>query len=232
MSPSPPARCSPLPASPRRPRSSTARSYLPTGVGLLLFGLGAGIAMPAATELIMATLPPARAGVGSAVNDTVRELGGALGVAVIGSVAATSYAASLQSELTPLPRVHHPRAAPVHRQRRQRPPHERPARSERNRDRVARPYRVRDSMSGSLWVAVGLAITATVIAVVYLPRREQKVHAEATHGALVHVEPIAPVLSAPQHDGSTFSGTDGAADSCAVRTTPRPNERNARDQLP
>ena len=78
-------------------------SYVPTGVGLLLFGLGAGIAMPAATDLIMATLPPARAGVGSAVNDTVRELGGALGVAVIGSIAATSYASSMQSELTALP---------------------------------------------------------------------------------------------------------------------------------
>ena len=67
-------------------------SYLPTGIGLFLFGLGAGIAMPAATEMIMATLPPARAGVGSAVNDTVREFGGALGVAVIGSIAATAYA--------------------------------------------------------------------------------------------------------------------------------------------
>ena len=80
---------SPRQASPSRPPSSTERSYVPTGVGLLLFGLGAGIAMPAATDLIMATLPPARAGVGSAVNDTVRELGGALGVAVIGSIAAT-----------------------------------------------------------------------------------------------------------------------------------------------
>ena len=83
-------------------------SYVPTGVGLLLFGLGAGIAMPAATDLIMATLPPARAGVGSAVNDTVRELGGALGVAVIGSVAATNYAASLQSELTRFPDISDP----------------------------------------------------------------------------------------------------------------------------
>jgi MFS family permease len=73
-------------------------SYLPTGIGLL-FGLGAGVAMPAATEMIMATLPPARAGVGSAVNDTVREFGGALGVAVIGSVAATSYATSMRSKL-------------------------------------------------------------------------------------------------------------------------------------
>lgn len=71
-------------------------SYARTGVGLLLFGLGAGIAIPTATGLIMSTLPPARAGVGSAVNDTVRELGGALGVAVIGSVAASMYASDLQ----------------------------------------------------------------------------------------------------------------------------------------
>ena len=80
-------------------------SYVPTGIGLLLFGLGAGIAMPAATEMIMATLPPARAGVGSAVNDTVREFGGALGVAVIGSVAATSYATSMHSELGRFPNL-------------------------------------------------------------------------------------------------------------------------------
>ncbi len=80
-------------------------SYVPTGVGLLLFGLGAGIAMPPATEMIMATLPPARAGVGSAVNDTVREFGGALGVAVIGSVAATSYATSMHGELDQFPNL-------------------------------------------------------------------------------------------------------------------------------
>ena len=78
-------------------------SYVPTGVGLALFGLGAGIAMPAATELIMSTLPPARAGVGSAVNDTVREVGGALGVAVIGSVAASSYASNLHGQVDHLP---------------------------------------------------------------------------------------------------------------------------------
>ena len=55
--------------------------------------------------MIMATLPPARAGVGSAVNDTVREFGGALGVAVIGSVAATSYATSMRGELDQFPNL-------------------------------------------------------------------------------------------------------------------------------
>jgi hypothetical protein len=72
-------------------------SYLPTGVGLFLFGLGAGVAMPAATDSIMGALPAARAGVGSAVNDTTRELGGVLGVAVVGSVAATAYSTSMQA---------------------------------------------------------------------------------------------------------------------------------------
>jgi EmrB/QacA subfamily drug resistance transporter len=51
-----------------------------------LFGIGLGLTSAPATESIMGSLPPARAGVGSAINDTTRQTGGALGVAVIGSV--------------------------------------------------------------------------------------------------------------------------------------------------
>ena len=47
--------------------------------------------MAPATESIMGSLPPAKAGVGSAMNDTTRQMGGALGVAVIGSILATAY---------------------------------------------------------------------------------------------------------------------------------------------
>jgi EmrB/QacA subfamily drug resistance transporter len=57
----------------------------------LLFGLGMGCVMAPATESIMGSLPKAKAGVGSAVNDTTRQAGGALGVAVIGSVFAATY---------------------------------------------------------------------------------------------------------------------------------------------
>ena len=163
-------------------------SYVPTGVGLLLFGLGAGIAMPAATDLIMATLPPARAGVGSAVNDTVRELGGALGVAVIGSIAATNYSASVRSELTRHPDItDHVRhlltdnvGSAVHTS----------GQLGANGAEIASIARTAfvNSMSVSLWVAVGLAVTATVIAVVHLPRRERHVHAAPAHGTVVHVE--------------------------------------------
>jgi len=49
------------------------------------------LVMPPATESIMGSLPPAKAGVGSAVNDTTRELGGALGIAVMGSVTSSIY---------------------------------------------------------------------------------------------------------------------------------------------
>jgi hypothetical protein len=49
------------------------------------------------TESIMGSLPPHRAGVGSAVNDTTRQTGGALGVAVLGSIFAARYHAAIGS---------------------------------------------------------------------------------------------------------------------------------------
>jgi DHA2 family multidrug resistance protein-like MFS transporter len=51
----------------------------------------------------MGSLPPAKAGVGSAVNDTVREVGGALGVAVLGSVLASQYTGAIGSTTAGLP---------------------------------------------------------------------------------------------------------------------------------
>jgi EmrB/QacA subfamily drug resistance transporter len=62
---------------------------------MILMGLGMGLISTPATESILLVLPPARAGVGSAVNDATRELGGTLGVAVVGSVFSSVYAAHL-----------------------------------------------------------------------------------------------------------------------------------------
>ena len=62
---------------------------------MVLMGLGMGFISTPATESILLVLPPARAGVGSAVNDATRELGGTLGVAVVGSVFSSIYAAHL-----------------------------------------------------------------------------------------------------------------------------------------
>lgn len=70
---------------------------------MALMGGGLGLAQAPATESIMGALPPERAGVGSAVNDTARELGGTLGVAVIGSVFASIYANGLDDALAGVP---------------------------------------------------------------------------------------------------------------------------------
>ncbi len=66
---------------------------------------GLGLVMAPATEAIMGSLPPEKAGVGSAVNDTTRELGGTLGVAILGSLFASAYGSKLVDLLsgTPLP---------------------------------------------------------------------------------------------------------------------------------
>lgn len=66
---------------------------------MIMLGLGLGLVSTPATESILRVLPPSRAGVGSAVNDATRELGGTLGVAVAGSVFASQYAGKLLSLL-------------------------------------------------------------------------------------------------------------------------------------
>jgi EmrB/QacA subfamily drug resistance transporter len=66
---------------------------------MILMGIGMGLISTPATESILLVLPPARAGVGSAVNDATRELGGTLGVAVVGSIFSSVYAAHLASGL-------------------------------------------------------------------------------------------------------------------------------------
>jgi EmrB/QacA subfamily drug resistance transporter len=72
--------------------SNTIMSSFTIGfVVRLIYGIGMGITTAPVTESIMGSLPPARAGVGSAVNDTTRQTGGALGVAMLGSVFAARY---------------------------------------------------------------------------------------------------------------------------------------------
>ncbi len=66
---------------------------------MVLMGLGLGLISTPATESILQVLPPARAGVGSAVNDATRELGGTLGVAVVGSLFSSLYGDRLASLL-------------------------------------------------------------------------------------------------------------------------------------
>jgi EmrB/QacA subfamily drug resistance transporter len=76
------------------------RDYLPA---MIVMGTGIALTWAPTTESIMGSLPPEKAGIGSAVNDTVREVGGALGVAVLGSVLASQYTSALGSATAGLP---------------------------------------------------------------------------------------------------------------------------------
>jgi len=77
--------------------SATGEPYLQIAAQMVIMGTGLGLTSTPATESILSVLPPAKAGVGSAVNDATREAGGALGVAVIGSVFSSAYLSRLSA---------------------------------------------------------------------------------------------------------------------------------------
>jgi MFS transporter, DHA2 family, multidrug resistance protein len=69
---------------------------------MVLMAAGLALTTSPATEAIMGALPPGKAGAGSAVNDTTRELGGTLGVAIVGSVLSSAYSSHIATALTRL----------------------------------------------------------------------------------------------------------------------------------
>ncbi len=77
--------------------------YLSVLPGMLVIGVGVGLTMPLATESITSALPRSRQGVASALNDVTRELGTALGVALLGAVVAAGYRDSLSGRLDGVP---------------------------------------------------------------------------------------------------------------------------------
>jgi hypothetical protein len=83
--------------------SSVTASYGWFAFGVVVQALGMGITTAPSTGAIMRSLPLHKAGVGSAVNDTTRELGGALGVAVLGSLVASRFRSSMQGAVSGLP---------------------------------------------------------------------------------------------------------------------------------
>jgi EmrB/QacA subfamily drug resistance transporter len=73
--------------------------YLVAFIGICAMAGGMSLVMAPATESIMGSLPKEKAGVGSAINDTTRQTGGALGVAVIGSILVSGYHSGLSGHL-------------------------------------------------------------------------------------------------------------------------------------
>jgi EmrB/QacA subfamily drug resistance transporter len=88
---------------------TTHFAYWHFAVGLAVFAAGMGLAGTPATTAITSSLPASRQGIASAVNDTSRELGGALGIAILGSLLNDRY----RTQIAPATR-HLPRAAAAH----------------------------------------------------------------------------------------------------------------------
>ncbi len=83
--------------------SSVAGGYLSILPGLIVMGAGMGLSMTPSTIAITESLPLEKQGVASALNDTVREVGGAVGIALLGSVLNSAYRANVSAATEALP---------------------------------------------------------------------------------------------------------------------------------
>ena len=78
--------------------------YWVVGTALVCLAVGMANTMAPATDAVMGAVPEANAGVGSAMNDTTRQVGGALGVAILGSLLNGAYSSGMESATAALPR--------------------------------------------------------------------------------------------------------------------------------
>jgi len=147
---------------------------------MMLNGFGLGFTTTPATESIMGSLTPDKAGIGSAVNDTTRELGGTLGVAVIGSVFTSVYVGALRegevfAGLPPEARGASEESVSAAAQ----------VAGSLGSDAVTFMGEVKDAfLSGfsiGCWVAAGVALAGSVFALRYLPARAASGGSTATH---------------------------------------------------
>jgi EmrB/QacA subfamily drug resistance transporter len=152
-------------------------SYLHLLVGLVIVGAGAALAMTPATNAIVSSLPAAKQGVASAVNDTARELGGAFGIAMLGSAFNVGYRGDIETELSRFPADVAEGA------------HESPAiaidmgRSLGDRGTALIDV-ARDSFVSGMRYAVALGAVLLVVGAVYLWLRGPTQEAEATEDVL------------------------------------------------
>jgi EmrB/QacA subfamily drug resistance transporter len=162
--------------------ASDSSGYARLLAALLVLASGMGLAMAPATNSIMGAVPRERAGVGSAVNDTTRQIGGALGVAILGSILSTAYAANVRQAAGGLP-------APL---------------GERARDSIGETLQIASQIGGeqgnalvaaardgfisamdtTLYVAAAFALAGALVALLVLPSRTREEEREAVAEAL------------------------------------------------
>ena len=92
--------------------ATVSSTYGSTVAGMVMLGVGAGLVIPSCTASIMGSLPRGDTGVGSATNSAFLQIGGALGVAVIGSMLATRYQGRVTAAVAPY-HIPHPVLAEI-----------------------------------------------------------------------------------------------------------------------
>jgi EmrB/QacA subfamily drug resistance transporter len=161
------------------------------GGAQVVLGLGIGLAMTPATDSIMGSLPAARASVGSAMNDTVRMVGGSLGVAVLGSLLSTHYRDAMDGAVQGLPAQASATA------------HESITGASAVAERVGGSagrmlhdvagVAFVDAMQSAMLVAAGVCFVGALLALALLPAREQ---ARAGRPTPAPVKPVAEPVAA------------------------------------
>jgi EmrB/QacA subfamily drug resistance transporter len=149
--------------------TTDASGYGRIALVISILGIGMGQAMAPATDSVMGSLPLAKAGVGSAMNDTTRMVGGALGVAILGSVLSSVYSSTMKPLVTRLPAAAQAvasnsiggalgvatqvgaAAAPLV---------------------TAAKSAFIDGMGAAVWVGVGIALLGSIVTWIFLPARE------------------------------------------------------------
>ena len=173
-----------------------ADGYVHLLIGFMFVGAGMALTMAPATESIMGSLPRAKAGVGSAMNDTTRQMGGALGVAILGSVFATVYRPHIADRLAGAGLTHEQLtraqdsiggalqvAADL------------PAATARTVVSIAKTEFV-DGMHLALWVAAAIVAVAAVVVFAFLPARAPEHDANSSSDPDAKLVPIVDTLDA------------------------------------
>jgi EmrB/QacA subfamily drug resistance transporter len=157
-------------------------AYPPIALAVAIMGAGMGLVMAPASTTIMDTVPAHQAGAGSAINDTIREVGGALGIAIVGSLAAAVY----RSQLTHALVARHTSGLVVHIATSSVAAADaagQQAGGVPGRELVAAAHSAFvDAMAMGVRVAAGVALVSAVVAIFALPRRRE---VQATQTAVV-----------------------------------------------
>ena len=178
--------------------ATVSSGYPLVAATLALVGGGMALAATPVTTLMITAMPASRAGIASAINSTARELGGALGVAILGSVAAPVYATRIEPVARALP----PQAA------------------EPARDSVAGALAVAsmlphdlgsgltlvartafvDGMSAAVTIGAVIALAGAAVALAFLPGRARR-NVQAPAAALVVTQTRGDVVALPDASG-------------------------------